>query len=107
MCFQLALSPDAPPLGLLVDADNLLYFYIVDIASLLVRKNGRMFAKRFPYDIIFGNNVLPPTQRYPKQTACAHMVTRNAALRIIRREHFKLAEKFSNALDTGYSLCAG
>ncbi|GFY64063.1 hypothetical protein TNIN_183961 [Trichonephila inaurata madagascariensis] len=101
MWFQLALSPEAPLLGVLVGVDNLLYFRIVDIANLLGRKNGAMFAKRFPYDIILGNDVILRTQKYPKQTACAHLITRDTAVRIIRRENLELAKKFSNTLDTG------
>ncbi|GFS73089.1 hypothetical protein TNCV_3606701 [Trichonephila clavipes] len=101
MWFQLALSPEAPLLSVLVGFDNLLYFRILDIAKLLGKKNGTMFAKRFQYDIILGLNVLPRTQTYPKQTAGAHLVTRDTTVRIIRHENLELAKKFSNALDTG------
>ncbi|GFY67222.1 hypothetical protein TNIN_228211 [Trichonephila inaurata madagascariensis] len=79
----------------------------VDIANLLVRKNGAMFAKRFPYDIILGHNVLPRTQKYPKQTACADLVTRYTTIRITRHENLELAKKFSNALDTGCAYVQG
>ncbi|GFQ69525.1 hypothetical protein TNCT_33871 [Trichonephila clavata] len=107
MWFQLALSSDAPVLGILVGTDILLYFRILDIASLLGKKKGTMFAKCFKNDIIFGNNVLPPTQKYPKQTARAQLVTRNAAIHIIRRKNVKLAENLSNALDNGYAYVQG
>ncbi|GFQ85130.1 hypothetical protein TNCT_530761 [Trichonephila clavata] len=103
MWFQLALCSDAPVLGILIGTDNLLYFRILDIASLLGKKNGTMFATCFPNDIIFGNNVLPHTQKYPKQTARVQLVTRNAAIHIIRCKNIKLAEKLSNALDNGYA----
>ncbi|GFV98900.1 hypothetical protein TNCV_200451 [Trichonephila clavipes] len=101
MWFQLALSPEAPLLNVLVGIDNLLYFRILDIANLLGKKNGTIFAKRFKCDIILGFNVLPPTQTYPKRVAGAHLVTRDTTARIIRHENLELAKKFSNALDTG------
>ncbi|GFQ74256.1 hypothetical protein TNCT_304791 [Trichonephila clavata] len=80
MWFQLALSMDGPVLGILVGMDNLLYFRILDIASLLGKKNGTMFAKCFTNDIVLGNHVLPPTQQYPKQTARVQLVTRKMQL---------------------------
>ncbi|GFR16689.1 hypothetical protein TNCT_391371 [Trichonephila clavata] len=107
MWFQLALSMDGPVLGILVGMDNLLYFCILDIASLLGKKNGTMFAKCFTNDIILGNHVLPPTQQYPKQTARVQLVTRNAALHIIGRKNKKLAKKLSNTLETGYAYVQG
>ncbi|GFR03133.1 hypothetical protein TNCT_478221 [Trichonephila clavata] len=107
MWFQLALSMDAPVLDILVGMDNLLYFRILDIASLLGKKNGTMFAKCFSNDIILGNHVLPPTQKYHKQTARVQQVTRNAALHIIGRKNNKLAKKLSNALETGYAYVQG
>ncbi|GFY61722.1 hypothetical protein TNIN_226281 [Trichonephila inaurata madagascariensis] len=73
MWFQLALYPDAPLLGVLVGSDNFLYFRIMDLANLLGRKNGSIFAKRYPYDIVFGKDVLPLTQKYPRYTAKAHL----------------------------------
>ncbi|GFQ88402.1 hypothetical protein TNCT_290421 [Trichonephila clavata] len=107
MWFQLALSMDGPVLGILVGMDNLLYFRILDIASLLGKKNGTMFAKCFTNDIVLGNHVLPPTQQYPKQTARVQLVTRNAALHIIGRKNKKLAKKLSNTLETGYAYVQG
>ncbi|GFU00015.1 hypothetical protein TNCV_1659711 [Trichonephila clavipes] len=107
MWFQLALYPDAPLLGILVGSDNLLYFRIVDLGYLLGRKNGPIFAKRFPYDNVFGKDVLPLTQTYPRYTANARLVTRETAYRILCRENLELAERLSNALDSGYAYAQG
>ncbi|GFV49975.1 hypothetical protein TNCV_1392561 [Trichonephila clavipes] len=105
MWFQLALYPDAPLLGVLVGSDNLLYFRIIDLGHLLGRKYG--FAKQFPYDIVFGKDVLPRTQTYPRYTANARLVTQDTAYRILCRENRELAETLSNALDSGYAYVQG
>ncbi|GFX32329.1 hypothetical protein TNCV_4410971 [Trichonephila clavipes] len=98
MWFQLALYPDAPLLGVLVGSDNLLYFRIIDLGHLLGRKYG--FAKQFPYDIVFGKDVLPWTQTYPRYAANARLVTQDTAYRILCRENRQLAERLSNAFDS-------
>ncbi|GFW90534.1 hypothetical protein TNCV_565721 [Trichonephila clavipes] len=98
MWFQLALYPDTPLLGVLVGSDNLLYFRIMDLGYLLGRKNEPTFAKRYPYDIIFGKHVLPLTQKYLRYTANARLVTRDTAYWILCREKLELAERFSNTL---------
>ncbi|GFU74706.1 hypothetical protein TNCV_2430961 [Trichonephila clavipes] len=105
MLFQLALYPDAPFLGVLVGSDNLLYFRIIDLGHLLGRKYG--FAKRFPYDIVFGKDVLPRTQTYPRYTAIARLVTQDTAYRFLCRENHELVERLTNALDSGYAYVQG
>ncbi|GFW63896.1 hypothetical protein TNCV_706021 [Trichonephila clavipes] len=84
MWFQLALYPDAPLLGVLVGCDNLLYFRIMDLAHLLGRKNDTTFAKRYPYDIVLGKDVLPLTQNYPRYIANARLVTRDTEFHLLR-----------------------
>ncbi|GFY41248.1 hypothetical protein TNIN_228621 [Trichonephila inaurata madagascariensis] len=71
------------------------------------RKNGTPFAKRYPYDIVFGKDVLPLTQKYPRYTANARLVTRDTAYRILCRENLELAKRFSNTLDSGYAYVQG
>ncbi|GFX25802.1 hypothetical protein TNCV_2639461 [Trichonephila clavipes] len=105
MWFQLALYPDAPLLGILVGIDNRLYFRIMDLGYLLGRKYG--FAKRYPYDIVIGKDVLPLTQKYPRYTANARLVTQDTAYSILCRENRELAERLSNALDSGYAYVQG
>ncbi|GFX76014.1 hypothetical protein TNCV_1995681 [Trichonephila clavipes] len=105
MWFQLALYPDAPLLGILVGIDTRLYFRIMDLGYLLGRKYG--FAKRYPYDIVFGKDVLPLTQKYPRYTANARLVTQDTAYSILCRENRELAERLSNALDSGYAYVQG
>ncbi|GFU03472.1 hypothetical protein TNCV_2257061 [Trichonephila clavipes] len=105
MWFQLALYPDAPLLGVLVGSDNLLYFRIIDLGHLLGIKYG--FAKRLPYDIFVGKDVLPRTQTYPRYTANARLVTQDTAYRIQCRENRELAERLSNAFDSGYAYVQG
>ncbi|GFU65832.1 hypothetical protein TNCV_567411 [Trichonephila clavipes] len=105
MWFQLALYPDASLLGVMVGSDNLLYFRIIDLGHLLGRKYG--FAKQFPYDIVFGKDVLPRTQTYPRYTANARLVTQDTAYRILCRENRELAERLSNALDSCYAYVQG
>ncbi|GFS96510.1 hypothetical protein TNCV_3943131 [Trichonephila clavipes] len=105
MWFQLALYPDAPLLGIMVGSDNLLYFRTIDLGHLLGKKYG--FGKQFPYDIVFGKDVLPRTQTYPRYTANARLVTQDIAYRILCREHRELAERLSNAFDSGYAYVQG
>ncbi|GFS47493.1 hypothetical protein TNCV_4219501 [Trichonephila clavipes] len=105
MWFQLALYPDAPLLGIMVGSDNLLYFRTIDLGHLLGKKYG--FGKQFPYDIVFGKDVLPRTQTYPRYTANARLVTQDIAYRILCRENRELAERLSNAFDSGYAYVQG
>ncbi|GFX07966.1 hypothetical protein TNCV_1236471 [Trichonephila clavipes] len=109
MWFQLALYPDAPLLGVLVGSDNVLYFRIMDLAYLLGKKNGTIFSRRYSNYIVFGKDVLPLTQhyKYPRLTEIARLVTRDTAFRILCREAFELAERFSNFLDYGCAYVKG
>ncbi|GFV82890.1 hypothetical protein TNCV_1179051 [Trichonephila clavipes] len=105
--FQLALYPDAPLLGVLIGSDNLLYFRIMDLTYLLGRKNGTIFARRYSNNIVYGKDVLPLIQKYPRYTANAHLVTRDTANRILCRGNLELAERFSNVLDYGCAYVQG
>ncbi|GFX02777.1 hypothetical protein TNCV_4437591 [Trichonephila clavipes] len=91
MWFQLALYPDASLLGVLVGFDNRLYFRIMDLGYLLGRKYG--FAKRYPYDNVFGKGVLPLIQKYPRYTANARLVTQDTAYSILCRENREQLDK--------------
>ncbi|GFW21327.1 hypothetical protein TNCV_1531521 [Trichonephila clavipes] len=77
----------------------------MDLGYFLGGKYG--FAKRYPYDIVFGKDVLPLTQKYPRYTANARLVTQDTAYRILCRENRELAERLSNALDSGYAYVQG
>ncbi|GFU91748.1 hypothetical protein TNCV_3994501 [Trichonephila clavipes] len=105
MWFQLALYSDAPLLGIMIGSHNVLYFRTIDLAYLLGKKNGTMFAKRYSNCIVFGIDVLPLTQiyKYPRLTEKVRLVTRDAAYRIPCRQDPELAKKISNALDSGYA----
>ncbi|GFQ80441.1 hypothetical protein TNCT_67001 [Trichonephila clavata] len=107
MWFQLALHSHGPFLGVLVGADSLLYFRIFDLAHLLGKRNGSAFAKRFLHDLVRGRDVLPSFQIFPTQTERAQLVPRDVAYRILYRENVPMAERFSNALDTGWAYVMG
>ncbi|GFR33304.1 hypothetical protein TNCT_277111 [Trichonephila clavata] len=107
MWFQLALHSHGPFLGVLVGADSLLYFRIFDLAHLLGKRNGSAFAKRFLYDLVRGRDVLPSFQIFPTQTEWAQLVPRDVAYRILYRENVPMAERVSNALDTGWAYVMG
>ncbi|GFX13547.1 hypothetical protein TNCV_3136201 [Trichonephila clavipes] len=44
------------------------------------------------------------TQTYPRYNADARLVTQDTAYRILCRENLQLAERLSNALDSGYAI---
>ncbi|GFX71792.1 hypothetical protein TNCV_2010291 [Trichonephila clavipes] len=50
---------------------------------------------------------LGPKPTYPRYTANARLVTQDIAYRILCREHRELAERLSNAFDSGYAYVQG
>ncbi|GFQ85947.1 hypothetical protein TNCT_75441 [Trichonephila clavata] len=86
--------------------DNLLYFRILDIASLLGKRMGPCLPN-VSRMILFWETMYYLLHNSIPTTARVQLVTRNAALHIIGRKNKKLAKKLSNALETGYAYVQG
>ncbi|GBO14758.1 hypothetical protein AVEN_100309-1 [Araneus ventricosus] len=104
MFFQLQLNRFLPALTILVGNNGLMYVKLVEIGTLLSKKNPYMYRTQLKHLAVQGMDVLPQAgYDIPQKTLLVHVVPIFLAYRLLMEENIELGQLFLKRLREGFA----
>ncbi|GBM42245.1 hypothetical protein AVEN_234969-1 [Araneus ventricosus] len=104
MWFQLQLNRFLPLLTILIGNNGLMYVKLVEIGTLLSKKNPYMYRTRLKHLAVQGMDVLPQAgYDIPQKTLLVHVVPVLLAYRLLMEENVELGQLFLKRLREGFA----